>query len=122
MDDAVEIPLGGGAVWRPSDGRPPSGQPMTRATAWPIPKTPSPRRSCKASARRGSPNWPKPWVCARASLKKCLRWHGTSPVTLKEMVASYSTLTNSGGYIEPMLVTRIEDRNGKVLETFKEST
>jgi penicillin-binding protein 1A len=44
---------------------------------------------------------------------------GTSPVTLKEMVSAYSTIANSGSYIEPLLVTRVEDRNGKVLETFQ---
>ncbi|MBK5204769.1 MAG: penicillin-binding protein, partial [Polaromonas sp.] len=44
---------------------------------------------------------------------------GTSPVTLKEMVSAYSTIANSGSYIEPMLVTRIEDRNGRVLEKFQ---
>ena len=37
---------------------------------------------------------------------------GTSPVTLREMVAAYGTIANGGNYIEPMLVTRIEDRNG----------
>ena len=44
---------------------------------------------------------------------------GTSPVTLKEMVSAYSTLANDGRYIEPMLVTQVEDRNGKVLEAFQ---
>ena len=43
---------------------------------------------------------------------------GTSPVTLKEMVAAYGTLANGGGYIEPVLITRIEDRSGQVLEEF----
>ena len=44
---------------------------------------------------------------------------GTSPVTLKEMVSAYSTIANNGGYIEPLLVTAVEDRNGKVLEAFQ---
>ena len=43
---------------------------------------------------------------------------GTSPVTLKEMVSSYSTLANDGRYVEPMVVTRVEDRNGRVLADF----
>ena len=43
---------------------------------------------------------------------------GTSPVSLKEMVAAYGTIANGGGYIEPMLVTRIEDSSGQVLEEF----
>ena len=43
---------------------------------------------------------------------------GTSPVTLKEMVAAYGTIANGGGYLEPLLVTRIEDRDGQVIEEF----
>ena len=43
---------------------------------------------------------------------------GTSPVTLKEMVTAYGTIANDGNFIEPVLVTQIEDRHGKVLEVF----
>ena len=43
---------------------------------------------------------------------------GTSPVTLKEMVAAYGTIANGGSYLEPVLVTRVEGRGGKVLEEF----
>jgi penicillin-binding protein 1A len=43
---------------------------------------------------------------------------GTSPVTLKEMVSAYGTIANLGGYVEPVMVTRIEDRNGEVLADF----
>jgi penicillin-binding protein 1A len=44
---------------------------------------------------------------------------GTSPVTLKEMVASYGTIVNDGHYVEPMVVTRIERRGGGVLADFQ---
>lgn len=43
---------------------------------------------------------------------------GTSPVTLKEMVAAYGTIAEAGRYIAPTVITRIEDKNGKVLEDF----
>jgi penicillin-binding protein 1A len=43
---------------------------------------------------------------------------GTSPVTLREMVAAYATLANGGGYLEPVLVTRVEDKDGNLLEAF----
>jgi penicillin-binding protein 1A len=43
---------------------------------------------------------------------------GTSPVTLMEMVSAYSTIANCGAYIEPRMVTRIEDHDGKVLAEF----
>ncbi len=43
---------------------------------------------------------------------------GTSPVTLKEMVSAYGTLANQGAYLPPVLVTRIENRQGEVLAEF----
>jgi penicillin-binding protein 1A len=43
---------------------------------------------------------------------------GTSPVTLREMVAAYGTIANSGTYTEPLLVIRVEDRQGRTLEGF----
>jgi penicillin-binding protein 1A len=43
---------------------------------------------------------------------------GTSPVTLFEMVNAYGTIANGGGYLAPVLVTRIENNQGKVLAEF----
>jgi penicillin-binding protein 1A len=43
---------------------------------------------------------------------------GTSPVTLREMVAAYGTIANGGHYFEPVMVLSVEDRNGTVLEEF----
>jgi len=43
---------------------------------------------------------------------------GTSPVTLKEMVSAYSSIAHDGQYLAPMLVTRIENRQGEVLAEF----
>ncbi len=43
---------------------------------------------------------------------------GTSDIALYEMVAAYSTFANKGVYIAPMLVTRIEDKNGNILAEF----
>jgi penicillin-binding protein 1A len=43
---------------------------------------------------------------------------GTSPVTLKEMVSAYCTIADSGRYIEPVLVLRIENRKHQVLQEF----
>jgi penicillin-binding protein 1A len=43
---------------------------------------------------------------------------GTSPVTLREMVGAYSTIANGGYFVEPTVVTRIEDREGRVLARF----
>ncbi len=40
---------------------------------------------------------------------------GTSDVTVLEMVGAYGTFANEGVYVKPILVTRIEDKNGTVL-------
>ncbi len=43
---------------------------------------------------------------------------GTSDVTLYDMVGAYSTFVNEGVHTKPYYITRIEDRNGNVLENF----
>ena len=40
---------------------------------------------------------------------------GSSDVTLLEMINAYCTFVNEGSLVKPLLVTRIEDRNGKVI-------
>ena len=37
---------------------------------------------------------------------------GTPDISLYEMVGAYSTFVNKGIYIEPIFITRIEDKNG----------
>lgn len=43
---------------------------------------------------------------------------GTPDISVFEMVGANSTYVNKGTYIEPTFITRIEDKNGKVLEEF----
>ncbi|RPH33871.1 MAG: penicillin-binding protein [Bacteroidales bacterium] len=43
---------------------------------------------------------------------------GTSEVSVYEMVGAYSTFANKGVHVEPLMVTKIEDKNGNVLESF----
>ncbi|WP_461532592.1 penicillin-binding protein 1A [Sinomicrobium sp.] len=40
---------------------------------------------------------------------------GTPDFTVYEMVGAYSTFANQGVYVKPVMVTRIEDKNGTVL-------
>ena len=44
---------------------------------------------------------------------------GTPDISVYEMVAAYSTFANKGVYNKPVLVTRIEDKNGTVLYQFQ---
>lgn len=43
---------------------------------------------------------------------------GTPDISVYEMVAAYSTFANKGVYNRPVMVTRIEDKNGTVLYQF----
>ncbi len=47
---------------------------------------------------------------------------GTPDISVFEMVAANATFANKGTYIQPTFITRIEDKNGKVLEEFMPKT
>ena len=47
---------------------------------------------------------------------------GTVDLSVYEMVGSYTTFANKGRYVEPIMITRIEDKNGVVLEEFTPKT
>jgi penicillin-binding protein 1A len=118
-DNPVEIQLAGGEIWKPSDEDEPSGREISlrdalaysrnRITAQ-VMQTVGPNkvaRLARAMGVRDSQLDPVPSLAL-----------GTSPVTLKEMVSAYGTIANLGNYVEPLMVTRIEDRNGNVLAQF----
>lgn len=119
IDKPVEIPLAGGEVWRPNDEDEPSERAISlrdglaysrnRITAQ-LMETVGPNkvaRLARAMGVRDSELDPVPSLAL-----------GTSPVTLKEMVSAYGTIANLGAYVEPVMVTRIENRNGEVLAEF----
>ncbi|MGF6903444.1 penicillin-binding protein 1A [Paraburkholderia sp. GAS348] len=119
VDRNVAIPLTGHASWRPTDAEPPTGRPMTlrdalvysrnRVTAQLMQKE-GPEKVARLARAMGVRESPLEAVPSLAL--------GTSPVTLKEMVSAYSTIANRGAYLEPRMVTRIEDHDGKVLAEF----
>ncbi len=47
---------------------------------------------------------------------------GTPSISVYEMTAAHSTFTNKGVYTEPVVITRIEDKSGNVLEEFVPNT
>ena len=126
IDQPVAIDSGGGDVWTPSDATAPTGQPTTlrdglvysknTITAQLVQKIgpASVGRLAQALGVRQS----------KLDLVPSLAL-GTSPVTLLEMVAAYGSIANGGHYMLPVLVASVEDRKGKLLETFapvREST
>ena len=119
IDQPVEISLAGGEVWKPSDDVAPTGRPMSLRDALAY----SRNRITAQLMQEVGPS--KVARLARAMGVRDSRLDavpslalGTSPVTLKEMVSAYATIANRGAYIEPVMVTRIEDRNGNVLADF----
>ncbi|MGN8138862.1 penicillin-binding protein 1A [Paraburkholderia sp. 22099] len=118
-DKPVEIALAGGEIWRPSDEDEPSERAISlrdglafsrnRITAQ-LMETVGPTKVARLARAMGVRDSTLDAVPSLAL--------GTSPVTLKEMVSAYGTIANLGGYVEPVMVTRIEDRNGEVLAEF----
>jgi penicillin-binding protein 1A len=47
---------------------------------------------------------------------------GSVDLTLYEMVGAYNTFSNKGMYVEPIMVLRIEDKNGTLLDDFAPKT
>jgi penicillin-binding protein 1A len=118
-DVPVSYKLPGGEVWTPRDETPPTGKPMTlrdgivysknTITAQVMDEV-GPQKVVKVARSMG----------VRASKLDAVPSLalGTSPVTLREMVAAYAPIANGGKYYEPMLVLRIERRGGGVLAEF----
>ena len=120
IDQPVAIRSEGGAVWSPSDATPPTGDSMTLRDGLVYSKN---TITAQLMERVGAAR------VARLAQSMGIRQSkldlvpslalGTSPVTLREMVAAYGTIANGGTYLEPVLVTRVEGRGGKVLEEFQ---
>ncbi|MDB5964430.1 MAG: penicillin-binding protein [Polaromonas sp.] len=120
MDQALEIPLGDGTFWRPTDGGGPSGAMMTLRQGLMYSKNTITAQVMQVVGPARVARLARAMGVRQSKLDEVMSLAlGTSPVTLKEMVSGYSTIANDGRYIEPILVTRVEDRNGTVLEAFQ---
>lgn len=122
VDDVVAIPLPGGGVWRPTDGKaPPSGLPMTLHDGLALSKNTitaqlmmqvGPSRVAQLARALGVRDSALDEVPSLAL--------GTSSVTLREMVTAYAAIANEGHHTAPVLVLQVEDRRGQVLQRFAE--
>jgi len=119
IDQAVEIDVGDGEIWRPTDGGAPSGKAVRLSDGLAYSKNTiaaqliqqiGPDKVAKLARNMGIRQSPLEAVPSLAL--------GSSPVTLKEMVAAYGSIANAGAYIEPVMVTRIESRDGELIEAF----
>jgi penicillin-binding protein 1A len=119
VDGPISIPLEGGGFWRPKDVSGFSGQHMTLHDGLVFSKNTitaqvvymvGPKRVMNlawAMGVRESKLDPVPSIGL-----------GTSSVTLREMVGVYGTIANNGHFVEPTIVSRIEDHEGRVLAEF----
>ena len=120
VDRIVEIRLPDGTMWRPSDLSEPTGEAMTAREGLILSKNTitvqvmqevGPQKTADLARRMGVNQSNLDEVPSLAL--------GTSPVTPFEMVSAYSTLAARGEYRTPIFITRITDKNGKVLERFE---
>ncbi|HJV75423.1 MAG TPA: transglycosylase domain-containing protein [Noviherbaspirillum sp.] len=118
-DTEVEIDMGDGNVWRPKDVSGPSGRQMTLREGLAYSKNTitaqvmqevGPKKVAAFARKLGVNQSTLDPVPALAL--------GTSPVTLLEMVNAYGTIASGGKLRKPILVSRITDKNGNVLESF----
>ena len=119
VDQPVALRGEHGEVWKPRDDTPPTNSPWTlRAglvfsrnsiTAQLMDRV-GPQKVAKLAQAMGVRD-------SRLEAVPSLAL-GTSPVTLREMVSAYGTIANNGRWVEPLLVLRIEDSGGKVLDAF----
>lgn len=119
IDQPVAIRLADGRLWQPGDVGTASGEPMTLEEGLVYSKNSitaqvmaavGPTRVVQLARRAGVRDSPLDPVPALAL--------GTSPVTLLEMVAGYGTLASLGEYTAPLLITRVSDRQGRILVEF----
>ena len=119
MDQPVSVRTPGGEIWSPRDATPPSNRPMTLRDGL------AQSRNSITAQVMGRVGAGKVANLAQSLGVRDSRLDlvpslalGTSPVTLREMVSAYGAIANSGVWMEPMLVLRIEDKSGKALEGF----
>jgi penicillin-binding protein 1A len=118
-DRPVEIRLPQGEIWRPTDAQAPTWERLTlrealvhsrnTITAQVIERV-GPERVATLARGMGVR---ESRLAAVPSLAL-----GTSEVSLAEMVSAYATIANEGRYIVPVIVTQVEDADGRVLERF----
>ena len=123
MDQPVEIAIGPGQVWRPTDEATPSYAPMSLRDGLAYSRNIITAQLMQKVGPANVAQLARAMGVRQSTLDEVPSLAlGTSPVTLKEMVTAYGSIANGGSYIEPVLVLAVEDRDGNVLERFQPAT
>jgi len=120
IDEVIGFRTNDGKVWRPTDASEASGQPMTLRQGLALSKNTITAQLTQGLGPERIAQLAQAMGVRDSKLEHVLSLGlGTSPVTLKEMVASYGTIANGGNYVAPSTVLRIENRAGQILEAFQ---
>jgi penicillin-binding protein 1A len=124
VDREVEIPLGGGEIWRPANaGETVSGSDVTLIDGLVYSKNTITAQLVEDVGAGDVARLARRMGVNRSELRAVPSIAlGTSEVSLLEMVSAYGTFASEGLYHEPLMVLRIEDRTGRVLEEFAPSS
>ena len=123
-DVEVEIPLENGYVWKPQNaGETVSGAELTLTEGLVYSKNTITAQLVDDVGASDVARLARRMGVNRSTLRAVPSLAlGTSEVSLLEMVSAYGTFADDGVYHEPIFVTRIEDRNGRVLDEFQPSS
>lgn len=118
-DGPVEIRMGDGPVWRPTDMSGNSGAQMSLRDGLVYSKNTITAQVMQDVGLNKVISLAQALGVKDSKLEAVPSLAlGTSPVTLLEMVTAYSTIAQQGLYRKPVLIKRITDRRGKVLASF----
>jgi penicillin-binding protein 1A len=118
-DQPVEVRLPNGTIWRPTDQGEPTGRRMTAREGLIHSKNTITVQVMQEVGARKTAQLARNMGVNRSKLDEVPALAlGTSPVTPLEMVAAYSTIAAIGEYRQPIFITRITDKHGKVLAQF----
>jgi penicillin-binding protein 1A len=119
IDQVREIRMNDGTVWRPEDESAPSGRPVSMRDGLVYSKNTVTAQVMEAVGPARAADFARRAGVRQSQLKEVPSLAlGTSPVTLLEMTSAYGTIASGGEYRAPMMVTRVEDRSGRVLVEF----
>ncbi|TFW05459.1 penicillin-binding protein [Oxalobacteraceae bacterium OM1] len=120
QDGPVEIRADDGSIWRPTDMSGTSNQPMSMRDGLVYSKNTITAQVMQDAGLQNIVNLARAVGVKQSRLDAVPSLAlGTSPVTLLEMVTSYSTIARIGEYRKPLAVARIKDRHGNVLAEFQ---
>ncbi|HYC34933.1 MAG TPA: transglycosylase domain-containing protein [Usitatibacter sp.] len=119
QDKAVEVVMPDGEVWRPTDAEAPTGEQVSLRQGLVHSRNTITVQVMQRVGPKAVAELAREMGVRRSKLEAVPSLAlGTSLVSLAEMVSAYATVANGGDYIEPVIVTRIEDAQGNVLEEF----